>query len=114
MDKLIWFFVVFLIIYLFYFIFVICNKKKLGKVKKSTEILFLKKKFKLKLDKMNDKFLAHGVALTNAFIIASTFTVVELFENIIIKLMVAFVMLIILILTIYSIFGKILKKKEGI
>ncbi len=113
MDKLIWFVVVFLIIYLFYFIFVICRKKKLEKVKQSTEILFLKKKFKLKLDKINVKFLAYGVALTNAFIIATTFTVVELFDNIIIKLMVAFVLLIILILTVYSIFGKILKKKEG-
>ena len=114
MEKLIWFIVVFIIVYLFYLFFVICRKKKLEKIKNSTEILFLQKKFKLKLTKINNNFLAHGVALTNAFIIAVTFTIVELFNNIIIKLMIAFVTLIILILIVYTIFGKILKKKEGI
>lgn len=113
MESLIWFCLVFIIVYLVYFLFVICRKKKLEKVKQSTEMLFLKKRFKLNLEKINVKFLAHFIALINAFIIAVTFVVVELFDNIIIKLMVAFVVLIILILLIYSLFGKILKKKEG-
>ena len=114
MEILIWFGIVFCVIYLFYFIFVICRKKKLSKIKQSTEILFLKKKFKLNLNHISDKKLANIVAISNSFIISITFTVVELFDNIIIKLMVAFVMLIILILIIYGLLGKILKKKEGI
>lgn len=113
MESLIWFCLVFFIVYFVYFILVICRKKKLQKVKQSTEILFLQKRFKLNLEKINVKFLAHSIAIINAFIIAVTFVVVELFDNIIIKLMVAFVVLIVLILIIYSLFGRLLKKKEG-
>lgn len=113
MEKIVWFIIVFLLVYLFYFFFVICRKKKLEKFKKSTELLFLQKKCKLNLDKFSIKFLANIVALINAFIIGLTFIIVELFNNVFIKIMVAFVVLIILILVFYSITGKILKKKEG-
>ena len=113
MEKLIWFLIVFIIIYGFYFLFIICRKKKLEKFKMGVEVQFLVKKFKLSLNKINIKLLANLIALSNAFIISTTFTVVELFENIIIKLMIAFVTLMILILIIYSILGKTLKKKEG-
>lgn len=113
MEKLIWFLIVFIVIYFFYFIFIICRKKKLEKFKTSVEVQFMVKKFKLNLDKLNIKLLAHLIALSNALIISITFTIVEFFDNIILKLMVAFVTLIFLILVIYSILGKILKKKEG-
>lgn len=113
MEKLIWFLIVFGIIYLFYFFFIICRKKKLEKFKTSVEVQFMVKKFKLNLDKMNIKLLAHLIAISNALIIGITFTIVEFFENVIIKLTVAFASLMVLILIIYSILGKILKKKEG-
>ena len=102
MDKLVWFLIVFIIVYLFYFFFVICRKKKLEQFKTSTEMLFLQRKFKIDLSKHNIKMVAHMVALINAFIIAITFVILEIFDNIFIKIMV-----------IYSIFGKQLKKKEG-
>lgn len=113
MEKLIWFIIVFSVIYLFYFLFIICRKKKLEKFKTSVEVQFLVKKFKLNIDKINIKLLAHLIGLANAFIISTTFTIVEFFDNVIIKLMMAFVSLMFLILIIYSILGKTLKKKEG-
>ena len=113
MEKLVWFLIVFVIVYLFYFFFVICRKKKLEKFKTSTEMLFLQKKFKINLEKHKLKSLAHMVALINAFIIGITFIIIELFDNIIIKLMISFIVLIVLIILIYSLFGKLLKKKEG-
>lgn len=113
MEKLIWFIIVFSVIYLFYFLFIICRKKKLEKFKTSVEVQFLIKKFKLNIDKINIKLLAHLIAMANALIISTTFTIVEFFDNVIIKLMMAFVSLMFLILVIYSILGKTLKKKEG-
>ena len=46
MDKLIWFVVVFLLIYLFYLFFVILRKKKLSKFKSGVEVTILEKKYK--------------------------------------------------------------------
>ncbi len=113
MDILISFIIVFLITYLFYLFFVILRKNKVIKIKNSTEALFLKKRFKLKLDKISDKKFANIIALTNAFIIGVTFCIIEFVDNYILKIMFIFVTLMILILVLYTIIGKILKKKEG-
>ena len=113
MNILVAFVIVFLIVYLFYLFFIILRKKKVIKIKNASEVLLIKKKYKLKLDKISDKALANIIALSNAFIIAVTFCIIEFVDNYILKIMVAFVVLIILILVIYTTIGKILKKKEG-
>lgn len=113
MELVLSFFIVFVVVYLFYFLFVIFKKKKISNIKNSTEALFLQKRYKINYDKINIKVLANLVALTNSFIIATTFVIIEFIDNIILKLMVAFVVLIILILGMYSLLGKYLKKKEG-
>ena len=112
MDKLIWFVVVFLLIYLFYLFFVILRKKKLSKFKSGVEVTILGKKYKVDVDKIGIKKIAHVVALTNALIIAITFVIIDFFNNIIIKLMMSFVVLMVLIFISYSIIGRILRKKE--
>lgn len=111
MDKLIWFIIVFVLVYLFYLFFVILRKKKLNKFRSGVEVTILEKKFKVDINKIGIKKLAHIVALTNALIIAVTFVTIEFFDNIIIKLMVSFVMLMVLIFICYNIIGKILRKK---
>ncbi len=113
MHILISFIVVFLITYLFYLFFVILRKNKVSKIKNCTESLFLKKRFKLKMDKISDKKLANIIAITNASIIATTFCIIEFVENYILKIMFIFVTLMVLIFAIYTIIGKILQKKEG-
>lgn len=111
MDKLIWFIVVFLVIYLFYLFFVILRKKKIAKFRKGVEVSILEKKYKVDIDKIGIKKIAHIVSFTNALIIATTFVIIDFFDNIIIKLMLSFVVLMILIFMSYSLIGKILRKK---
>ena len=111
MDKLVSFIIVYLVVYLFYFFFVILRKNKVIKIKNGSEAMLLKKKFKLKLDKVSDKEFTNIIALTNGFIIATTFVVIEFVNNYILKILVAFIVLIFLILIIYLILGKYLRKK---
>lgn len=112
MDKLIWFIIVFVIVYLFYLFFVILREKKLNKFRNGVEVTILEKKYKVNIEKIGIKKLAHIVAITNALIIGLTFVTIEFFDNIIIKLMVAFVMLMVLIFVSYNIIGKILRKRD--
>ena len=63
--------------------------------------------------KLNYKKFANSLSLVNAFIIELTVTVVELFDALIWKLLVGFLVLIPLILICYYVLGKIYKKKEG-
>lgn len=112
MDKLIWFIIVFVIVYLFYLFFVILRKKKLNKFRNGVEVTILEKKYKVNIEKIGIKKISHIIAIINALIIGLTFVTIEFFDNIIIKLMVAFVMLMVLIFVSYNIIGKILRKRD--
>lgn len=102
----------FILIYVLYLIFVVHRNKKLEKIKKSTEILFIKKRYKLKLNKIPNKKVALDVAFSNAFIIALTLSIMTFFKNFVLQVLIGFVVLIILILVIYSILGMEYKRKE--
>lgn len=113
MKCLLIFIISFLIIYLVYFLIVVRRKKGIEAFKKGKQVLFFKNAYKLDLDKLNYNKFANSLALTNAFIIAFTVTVIEFIDGYIIKLLIGFVILIPLILICYYILGKIYKKKEG-
>jgi len=113
MNFIIIFVMSFLVVYLAYVITVISNKKKLDKFKTSNQVLIFVKKYNLKITDSNVKELAHLVALSNAFIIAVAITVVELVSNFILKILVAFVLIMPLILIIYSLVGQHMLKKES-
>lgn len=113
MKFLIIFVVSFLVVYLLYLITVISNKKKLEKFKKSNQVLIFVQKYKLKITDSNVKELAQLVALSNAFIIATSITIVELVSNFILKILVAFLVIVPLILIIYNLVGKHMLKKES-
>ena len=112
MKYVIIFVVCFLLVYLLYLGTVIFNKKKLAKFSKSTQAMIFIKKYKITLDESNTKSFAHALALTNSFILALTLTMVELVNNFILKLLVAFLILLPLILILYGMIGKRFKKKE--
>lgn len=105
------FIVAFIIIFLAYLLTVILNKKKLEKFKNSNQALFFVRRYKIKVNEDNVKVLAYLVAIANAFIIAFTLTIVELVENIILKILVAFLIIMPLILILYSLIGKYMKKR---
>ena len=103
----------FLIIYLLYLFIIVLRKKGLEKFKTSKQLDYFKIKFKLDIKKLNFKKFANALAVTNAFIIAFTVTVIEVFDNWILKVLVAFLILLPLMYLLYNVIGKYYKKKEG-
>ena len=103
----------FLIIYLLYLFIIVLRKKGLNKFKTSKQLEYFQIKFKLDFDKINIKSFANTLALTNAFIIGLTLAIVGLVDNFILKLMIAFIILMPLIYIIYNMIGRHYKKKEG-
>lgn len=111
MKQFIIFIIIFIIIYLFYLLFVITRKKSLNRWKNGKEMTYLKYRYKLNLDKINIKPLAHIIGLSNALIISSVVTLISLFDKFFIQMLVGFLTLIPLILIIYHIIGKHYQKK---
>lgn len=114
MENLLLFILSFIIIYLVYYLVVVSRKKGIEAFKKGKQVLFFKNAYNLNLKKLDYKKFANSLALTNAFIIAFTVTVIEIInKSLTLKLLVGFIILIPLILVSYYILGKIYKKKEG-
>lgn len=111
MKYLVLFIVTFLIVYLLYLGTVVLNKKKLKKFPKSNQVTFFVKRYGIKVDDSNSKELANLIALANSFIISFTITVIELIPNFILKVLVAFPVIIVLILVLYDIIGKTMLKR---
>ena len=111
MFSLIYFVIVFIIVYFaYYFIFDDMLKKE--KYAKISELVLLTKKFNLDKKKMNYRSSFNGIAILNAFIMGSTVVVVDLIPfNYVSKLLVAFVMIMILMFSLYFLYGKYLSKK---
>ena len=112
MDKIILFLLSFLFVYLIYLLTVISKIDKSDNFKNSKQVTFFKNAYKIDINKIDLKKFAHVISLTNAFIISLTVTLIELFDKLIIKMMVGFVVLIPLILLCYKIIGKIYKSRE--
>lgn len=113
MKELIFTFsITFILIYSLYLIFVVFRKKKQNKIKKSTEIMFIKKRYKLNLNGISNKKIALDVAFCNALIISLTLALMTLINNFILQILVGFIILIVLILIVYSILGNEYRKEE--
>lgn len=112
MDKIILFLLSFLFVYLIYLLTVITKIDKSDNFKNSKQVTFFKNVYKIDINNIDLKKFAHVISLTNAFIISLTVTLIELFDKLIIKMMVGFVVLIPLILICYKIIGRIYKNKE--
>lgn len=111
MIYFIYFLVSFFIVYLFYFFTVILQKKKYDKFKKSNQVLYFVKRYKLNLNKLNIKKFIHIISLTNSLIISIAFMATFLVDNIVLQLVIGLLVLIPLILISYSLIGKYLKKE---
>lgn len=111
MKYIVMFVVSFLVVYLAYLFTVILNKKKLKKFEKSNQALYFTRKYKIKVNDSNAKLLANLVALANAFIISITIVIIELVQNYILKVLVAFIVIVPLILILYHIIGLMILKR---
>lgn len=111
MQELVMYLIIFSLVYLIYFGLVILRSKKLNQYKKSTEVLYLERKYKLNVNKMDIKKLSNLLALANAFIISTTVYLISFIDNLFIKMVVGFVLMIPIILGVYHVIGTYLQKK---
>lgn len=113
MNYVYLFLISFVIVYLMYYLVIVARKKGLEAFKTGKQLMFFKNAYKLDISKLNCKKFANSLSLVNAFIIAITITIIEIFDKMVVKLLVGFVIIIPVMLIMYYILGKIYKKKEG-
>lgn len=106
MEILINFVTMFIIVYLFYSILTILRKRNPDKYRNSNEIRFLEYKHKVDVEKVGINKLSKILGFWNAIIISSTVVVISFIDNLVIKMLVGFIMLLPLILLVYYLLGK--------
>lgn len=111
MVELFLFLIFFIFVYLIYYLVVISKKNKLDKLVRSTECMYLEKKYQINVQKIPIRSLANHLAITNAFIISLTVFIVYLVNNWLLRFVLGIFILMILILICYHILGKIYQKK---
>ncbi len=113
LELLVFFIFSFLIIMAVY-VFIINRKRKVYQEGKNTnEIHYLVYRFKLDMRKVNYNKLKWTVTIANSFIVAFSATVVSLIDGIGWQMLIGFIMLVLLIFSIYEIIGRTYAKKGG-
>ena len=110
--DIIYFVIAYILVLLVYILFINKKRKTYKDGKKQTEINYLVKKFKLDLRVTKYNTVKWAVTLTNSFIIASTFVLVNNVPSFTLSLIIGFITMIILVYVIYEILGRSLKRKE--
>lgn len=111
MEELVVYILSFIFVYLSYLLLVINRDKKRNLYRTSTEFLYLEKRYKLNVSKMNMKRMAHVLALANAFIVANTVLIIGFTNNYILKFLFGFVVIIPMIIVVYHVIGTYYQKK---
>ncbi len=113
-KSLIYFGICFITVLLIYLLFI--NKKfrkEYKEGKEQVEIYYLIKRFKLNMRLTKYKTIKLIVSILNSVVVAFTFTVIiNLKVKYVYKLMIAFLIMFIMIYSLYEITGRILKRKE--
>lgn len=94
--------------------FMIYYRNKIGKEKKLSEVKYFVKKFNLKIS--NLKKFYNGIAIINSLIIAFVTALLMYMDivwefNYALELIIGFILLFLLIYSLYEIYGRILKKR---
>lgn len=110
--NVIYFVVSYLIIFLLYSLVINRKKKSYKDATKQMDILYLVNKFKLNTKKTKYNTLKWITNIINPLIISITFIIVTNIKSFILGIMIGFLVIMMLIYSIYEIIGRILKKKE--
>ena len=110
--NIIYFVVSYLIIFLLYSLVINIKKKSYKDATKQMDILYLVNKFKLNTKKTKYNTLKWITNIINPLIISITFIIVTNIKSFILGIMIGFLVMMMLIYSIYEIIGRILKKKE--
>lgn len=113
LSDLIWFLVTFIIVYLFYvFIYVLRKNSKYNPNKVPLELVYLIRKYRLDMKKINYKEIMNVIGLISAFDIAFVGTFVFCFvKNIYLSIIVGGIMLIPLIIITFGFVGRYYEKR---
>ena len=110
--NVIYFVVSYLIIFLLYSLVINRKKKSYKDATKQMDILYLVNKFKLNTKKTKYNTLKWITNIINPLIISITFIIVTNIKSFILGIMIGFLVMMMLIYSIYEIIGRILKKKD--
>ena len=110
--NVIYFVVSYLIIFLLYSLVINRKKKSYKDATKQMDILYLVNNFKLNTKKTKYNTLKWITNIINPLIISITFIIVTNIKSFILGIMIGFLVMMMLIYSIYEIIGRILKKKE--
>lgn len=111
MIFLIGFIIAFFIVYLFYLITVVLQKKRYDKFKESNQVMYFIRRYNIDINKVNMRKFTNVIALSNSFVIASAFTATFLVKNIFLQLGIGLLVLVPLMLLVYHLVGKRLQKE---
>ena len=106
------FVVLFIIVLIVYFVFLNKKRKDYSKLKQNDEIKLFIARYNLDMKKTKYKTVLNTVTIINSFIIAFSATIIGFIDNIIWSILVGFVILLVLIYSLYEIFGRLLKRRE--
>lgn len=111
MQQIILFLMTYLLVFIIYQLFIIKKAKKKNVKKRPMEVNYLISKYKLDLKKINYKKLLMIISLVSSLDISIIVTLVALFNNYFLKILIALVLVIPIIMFSYSFIGKYYKKK---
>lgn len=107
------FMLMFLLVYLFNVFYVNKFKRDYNKLKKNDPIVIFVLRYDLSLKKLNYVYLINILGIINSFIIAFTATIITNIDSIVWSLIVCFVVLCVLVYSLYEIAGRYFKKLEN-
>lgn len=112
-KYLLCFLISFVVIYLFYLVFVILNKKKNKSIFDTNQASIFINLNKIDRNSIDKKVFVQVLSICNSFIlsIVFTFAIFPVFDNFILSILLSFLLLIILILFVYKIVGLFFRKK---
>ena len=106
------FIVMFLIVFLVYLLFINKRKYNYSLLNENDQVKIFINRYKINIEKVNYKYLLSVIAFINSFIIAFTATIITNINSIIWSLIVCFVVLCILVYSMYEIAGRYFKNLE--
>ena len=115
MEELLYFIMSFILVFLFYELFVVyrrIKKKKKNKLKKDpVELLYLKNRYKIDVDKIGYNKLLHLIAVVSSLDISIVVSLISIIDNYLLALFIGFGLIIVVIVFSYHLVYLFFKKK---
>ncbi len=110
MKHIILFIMTYIFVFLIYQIFIVRKAKRRNSKKRPMEINYLIQKYNIDINKINYKKLLKVVALISSLDISIIVTIVTLFDNYLIQIIIVFILVIPIIMISYNFVGMYYKK----